>query len=202
MAERIEIPGDPSGVNYDEQEKAEDIRYIGLTAKKRLHPRLLISPFLDSSSVTAEAEINNFILETASESVEEKYQVVQTFGPDFIFFYGSKPRIFTYTGKLFNTEDKPWKEDWQKAWDRQFPTNTGTEQLSSISGTNLILNGAIARLEYDGLSRNVISGSANGIAVQVREGYLTSLEIQTDSRNQNVCNFRFSMFITNAFTEE
>lgn len=197
---------------------ASDIRYTGIIPKKKFHPRLLIRKFRSTPSMVGGLpdgdilELDNFILESAQEGVAEKFQIVQTFGPDFIFFYGRKPRIFTYSGRLFNTQEKAWKNDWQRAWDRDKPiVSSGFNQRSILSGTNLVLNGAIARLEYDGSSGTDVAGVglsnigltnpiAQDTAIIVREGYLLSLDIQLDSKAPNSAMFKFSMFITNLMT--
>jgi hypothetical protein len=206
MAERIELVGSAQGDPDKERADTNDIRYVGIIAKKRVHPRLLIRGYRTGTTlgVGSALEFDNFILETAVEPVEEKYQIVQTFGPDFIFFYGSKPRIFTYSGKLFNTADKPWKTDLQRAWDRITPSGMGSSgQTGVLSGTNTIINGGIARLEYDGAESYAVGGSTEagnpGTSILIREGYLISFETQTDSRSPNACTFRFSMFVTSAF---
>lgn len=241
MAYRIVVKPNQFSVS-DARDDSEDIRYRGIVPKPRTHPRLIVRQ-LRSVAVTASGvntlsdqptiiELDNFILETAHEPVEEKYQIVQTFGPDFIFLYGSRPRIFTYAGKLFNTMDKPWKSDWQRAWDRQTPkattfpsTNspgildpytgaqsTVDDQKAILSGTNVVINGGIARLEYDGSFSNLEQSPPNGyrsvldstsetqkgFGVLVREGYIIYFETQSSSANQNYVNFKFSMFVTNS----
>src|SRR5207237_24160 len=81
-------------------------------------------------------EFNNFILTDADEEVEEKYQIVQTFGPDFIFLYGTKPRIFTYAGVLYDTTEKPWAAEWQRAWDKATVDYGDSGFLTAPGGTD------------------------------------------------------------------
>lgn len=234
MSERIRVVSGWNGTFgswYAQESDNQDVRYTGIVEKQRFHPRLLIRKFradpqLPQGWGPQPLVFDNFVLETVDEAVEEKYQIVQTFGPDFIFFYGSKPRIFHYSGRLFNTADKPWKNDWQRAWDRKvFTPGTGMQPVNNevgtdnqrgiLSGTNVVLNGGIARLEYDGSIR-YSSAAADPIgslnlgfpndsvgemdraqAVIVREGYLLNFHINMNSTIPNTCNFKFSMFITN-----
>ena len=209
MSERIfvsslNLPSSPdrfSGKAYDEQENSiVDARYVGIEVKKRLHPRLIIKKFrtIQGSPFTGlnEIQFDNFILETAAESVEEKYQIIQTFGPDFLFLFGPRPRVFSYSGRLFNTEDKPWKDELQAAWDRSipvidsYPTDEKHEdkQRGILSGTNVILTGGITRLEYD-----------NGSFAISREGYLLKFTTALTSNSQNSCPFSMDLFITSKF---
>lgn len=203
-----------------------DVRYIGLVNKPRLHPRLLIRAFRNVNlgvgglnAAGANIQFDNFILTNADEEVEEKYQIVQTFGPDFLFLYGPKPRIFTYSGVLFNTTEKPWTTDWQWAWDNSVPAQPGTgfspiqgsTQRGILSGTNTILNGGIARLEYDGSFGYQVSGVINPSSIAggsivgsdtrntlcVREGYIIKMSIRKSGDRPNAASFQLVMLVTN-----
>jgi hypothetical protein len=147
-------------------------------------------------------EFNNFILTDADEEVEEKYQIVQTFGPDFIFLYGPRPRIFTYAGVLYDTVEKPWAAEWQRAWDNivpvygsaGFPASGGVDtQRGIMSATNVIINGGIARLEYGGSSL----GGDPTTQTMVREGYIIKMAIKRSGDRPNSASFQLAMLVTN-----
>jgi hypothetical protein len=216
MSDRI-YAGSPH-LNVDAQYNEDtDPRYIGvIKPKRRLHPRLLIRKFRSTNlgitplQATPIIEYNNFILTDAMESVEEKFQVVRTFGPDFLFLFGPAPRVFTYSGILYNTQDKPWKDSWQRAWDRQIPNQAAAPANNSVpdsqrgilSGTTVLTHGGIARLEYDGSSSTsgpggILLPEDNPNTLVVREGYIIKFEIRSSSRTQNMSQFSLSMFITN-----
>lgn len=225
MSDRIYVGGSNFSV-AQQQDSLQNIRFDGLEPKQRLHPRLIIRKFRQVTGGMAFSpvfELHNFILEEAIEDVEEKFNIVQTFGPDFVFLLGPKPRIFSYSGSLFNTFDRPWKNDWQRSWDRrpnqinQSPPPLSNDiraspdtQRALLSGTNVVLAGGIARLEYDG-STGVIDPTTNimqpvfafgdeagrAAAVNVREGYLIKLSVRISGNRPNACSFNFAMIVTN-----
>lgn len=230
MSERIFIRSEALGQNQlntgTQLLAEEDVRYSGLTNKPRLHPRLIIRKFRRTATQTNDLgdnqmlEFHNFILTDADEDVEEKYQITETFGPDFLFLYGPKPRVFTYSGVLYNTTEKPWVMEWQRAWDRSvpivtsYPTDSGTDsQRGILSGTNVVINGGIARLEYDGsygFARSIGGGtlidpSGSGSPVgtnpnnvlSVREGYIIKLAIRRSGDRPNAASFQLVMLVTN-----
>jgi hypothetical protein len=222
--------------NMGTQSNADiDIRYSGIVDKPRFHPRLLIRKFRNTALLSSTAvestpiiELNNFILTEADEEVEEKFQIVQTFGPDFVFFYGPRPRILSYSGVLYNTSEKPWATEWQRAWDTAAPNQTGfpfsgddptqeqikgsqDTQRSILSGTNVVLQGGIARLEYDGcygaaqgdttidpvpFGGTTINTNPNNVLL-VREGYILKFAIRRRGDSPNAATFNLSMLITN-----
>lgn len=224
MSERIFIGGNRFSPD-DQDASLDDIRYTGVQPKRRLHPRLIVRKFRQVSggmALTPIVEFHNFILEEMDEPVEEKFFICQTFGPDFAFLYGPRPRIFSYSGRLYNCADKPWKNDWQRAWDRRpdqlvqagFPNSNDLSsnadgQRGVLSGTNVLLVGGITRLEYDGWTGSLDStgliqpafsyGNEEGraSAVIVREGYLIRLQIRLHAMSPNGCPFGFSMIVTN-----
>lgn len=225
MSDRIFVGGSNFSVSQ-QRDSLANIRYDGLEPKQRLHPRLIVRKFRQVNGGMAQSpilELHNFILEEALEDVEEKFQIVQTFGPDFVFFFGPKPRIFTYAGKLFNTFDRPWKNDWQRSWDRRpnqiiqagFPGSNDIRsnpdgQRAVLSGTNVVLAGGIARLEYDGSTGTVDAfnlmqpnfgfsdEAGRAAAVNVREGYLIKFQVKLSGLTPNSVPFSFSMIVTNS----
>lgn len=207
MSERIFVSSNNNVATQNSS--VADIRYSGVVAKQRLHPRLIIRKYrktnLSSSSLqdnpTSTMEFNNFILTDADEEVEEKYQIVQTFGPDFIFLYGPKPRIFTYAGVLYDTIEKPWAAEWQRAWDNVqpvygnsgFTTSGGADtQKGIMAATNVIINGGIARLEYGG---SALAGDPS-TQTMVREGYIIKMSIKRSGDRPNSASFQLAMIVT------
>jgi hypothetical protein len=225
MAERIYVGGSNFSVSQQDN-SLQNIRFDGLEPKRRLHPRLIVRKFRQVTggmAISPIVEFHNFILEDAVEDVEEKFNIVQTFGPDFVFLLGPKPRIFSYSGTLYNSFDRPWKNDWQRAWDRrpnqivQAPPPLSNDirsapdaQRGILSGTNVVLAGGIARLEYDGSvgtldSNNLMQPvfgfsdeAGRAAAVNVREGYLVKLSIRLSGNRPNAASFSFAMIVTNS----
>ena len=89
-------------------------------------------PLIDSSSavdvngIGQSTEYSNFILQGMQEQRVEKQQIVETFGEDYIFFFGERPRIYTFNALLLNTRNFNWKSEW---WKNYEDTLRGTKLL-------------------------------------------------------------------------
>jgi len=100
-------------------------------------------PLLDSSSPVQDGGIgkstaySNFILTQVQEARTEKQQIVETFGEDFIFFFGERPRTLNIQGVLINTNDFNWKSEFWENWEKH------------MRGTRLLENNARMYLYFD-----------------------------------------------------
>jgi len=112
--------------------------------------------------------IREFFLTGVREDTSEKFQIVQTFGTDYIFFFNRKPLIYTINGIFYNTEDKQWRNKFKNNYDSLF---RGTQL---VKGRNKLV------FTYDDV---------------VRHGYLLNLSYTTESSNPNAVPFTFSMFV-------
>lgn len=66
-------------------------------------------PLLDSGSMGGKAKgYTNFILQAVTEARMEKHQIVETFGEDYIFFFGEQPRFLDCQAVLINSNDFNW----------------------------------------------------------------------------------------------
>ncbi len=113
----------------------------------------------------------NFILQSVSDSREEKSQIVETFGIPYIFFYGQRPHIIEVQAILINTLDFNWEAEFWENYDRY------------LRGTKCVEMGARVYLFYDD---NIV------------EGYMmrASANKQAMDRGQQVA-MQFSMLLTN-----
>lgn len=81
-------------------------------------------PIFNSSSPNVEDGIGksayyaNFLLQGIEDQRMEKQNVVETFGEDFIFFFGERPRFINVTGMLINSADFNWKNEWWENYER------------------------------------------------------------------------------------
>ena len=66
------------------------------------------------------AKFADFLLQSASEVTQERYQLLETFGDTIGFFYGTRPKIYQYSGVLINTSDYPWRDNWKWQYEEQF----------------------------------------------------------------------------------
>jgi len=115
------------------------------------------------------AKYAEFLLQSANEVSQEKYQLVETFGDTVAFFFGTRPKIYQYSGVLLNTADYPWRDDWKNNYEETF------------RGTRCVENKKRAYLTYDYV---------------LREGYILGMNIGQISASPNNVDFNFTMFIT------
>ena len=74
---------------------------------------------VDSSAPGGHSQANhNFLLQAVTQTRTEKAQIVETFGDNFVFFYGEKPTILQCAGALMNTRDFNWKNEWLRNYDK------------------------------------------------------------------------------------
>lgn len=111
----------------------------------------------------------SFLVQSVSETRVEKSQVVETFGEDFLFLFGERPKSITVQGILMNTRDFNWKSEFLENYD------------NFLRGTKLLENDARAYLSYDDV---------------MVEGYLLTNSVQFDSESPTHANFTFEMFVT------
>ena len=90
-----------------------------------------------SGTIGQSLEYSNFILQSVQEQRMEKSQIVETFGEDYIFFFGERPRIYTFSAILINSRNFNWKSEWWKNY----------EDL--LRGTKLLERNARMYIYYD-----------------------------------------------------
>lgn len=133
-------------------------------------------PLIDSSSSTAtdnigqSIEYSNFILQGMQEQRVEKQQVVETFGEDYIFFFGERPRIYTFNALLMNTRNFNWKSEWWKNYE------------DTLRGTKLLERNARMYLYFDDI---------------VIEGYMLQAQATQTVDDPYKLPLTFSVFCTN-----
>lgn len=112
---------------------------------------------------------SSFIVQSISESREEKQQLVPTFGDDYAYYYGQRPRMITVNAIL------PHAENFQ--WNQEFWTN----YENTLRGTRLVDKDARVYLYVDR---------------QVYEGYMVSADTTRSADNQHIVQLRFTMHVT------
>lgn len=131
-------------------------------------------PIFDSSSSESTDGIGystryaNFILQQVQEQRVEKQQIVETFGEDYIFFFGERPRIMTFSGVLMNTRDFNWKNEFLENYERY------------LRGTRLVEQNARLYLYFDDL---------------VIEGYLIQSMVNYAADMPYHVQFQFQMYV-------
>ena len=111
----------------------------------------------------------NFIISDWARHDTEKMQIVETFGEDYLYFFGRSPTAYSFGGYLLNTNDFPWVSNWYYNYGRY------------LRGSRLAEMKARAYLY---LEESVISG------------YFTSVEISISAANPHLVHFSTMMLVT------
>lgn len=115
----------------------------------------------------------NYILQSVSESRDEKLQLLETFGQAYGFFFGERPRVVQFSGLLVNTADFNWRSEWWANYEAVF------------RGTKLVEKNARLYITYDDI---------------VIEGYMLNANTgQQAEANPNLVTLNFSMWVTGYF---
>lgn len=111
-----------------------------------------------------------FILGGVQEGHTERSQIVETFGDFYVFFYGERPPIYTFTGTLINTKSANWVSDFMYFYNNFF------------RGTKCVELKARLIITYQG--RQV-------------EGFILNTGTSTQAENQNIAQVSFQVVVTN-----
>ena len=110
----------------------------------------------------------DFTLQQVVESRSEKMQMVETFGEDYVFFYGERPRVLQCSGVLVNTEDFNWRAEFWWNYDRY------------LRGSKLVESNSIAYLTWEDV---------------IVQGYLFNANAVDSAQNPHQIPFSFSMLV-------
>ena len=121
-----------------------------------------------NSSAVDLFETTNFVLQAVSETDAEKTQIIDNFGVPQIFMFGRRPRVYTYSGYLWNNKKNNWKNEFRVLYDKY------------LRGTSCVENGIKCLLTYDR---------------SVRSGYMLNFSMNQMSDLEMAVSFNFSMFI-------
>jgi hypothetical protein len=73
-----------------------------------------------------------FFLTGVDAPRSERYQVVETFGDWYVFFYGERPPIYTFSGVLLNTQNYNWLNEFDFFYDSFLRGTAATRNVSRI----------------------------------------------------------------------
>lgn len=124
---------------------------------------------IDQEDISFSPIYSNFLLQSVSESVAEKSQIVETFGPAFVFFFGTRPRMIGVQGVLLNSADFNWKNEFWYNYENY------------LRGTRLVASDTIVHLSYD------------DVTVM---GYIISADAEIVADPQEYVTFRFQMLVS------
>ena len=112
----------------------------------------------------------DWLLAGVQEDRAEKTQIVETFGETFLYAYGQRSRVLSFSGILLNTVDYNWRAIFWENWDTYF------------RATRLIQNDARMYISFDDI---------------LVEGYPLNATAQQSAGDSNQLNFQFTFFVTN-----
>jgi len=128
-------------------------------------------PLVTSSYLGGEGPAyTNFILQSVSEQRQEKSQIVETFGEDYIFFFGERPRMLAVDAVLLNSFDFNWEAEFWENYNLY------------LRGTKCAELGARVYLFYDD---NIV------------EGYMMGAQASKSSQIPMQVTMSFTMVLTN-----
>jgi hypothetical protein len=110
-----------------------------------------------------------FFLQNVQEGHTERSQIVETFGEFYVFFYGERPPVYTFTGTLLNTRDANWYGDFQFYYENY------------LRGTKSVEQQAVIRLTYQG--RQI-------------EGFILNTQSSTNAELHNGASVTFQVLVT------
>jgi len=125
----------------------------------------------NSSKVGSHSTVSaNFVIRQINEARQEKYQLLETFGETFGFFFGERPRILQFSGSLVSTPDFNWHSEWWHNYEHVY------------RGTRLVQQDARMYIQFDN---------------KVVEGYMLDANTQSVADpNPNFVSLSFSFWVT------
>jgi hypothetical protein len=128
-------------------------------------------PVMDSSfrDGLAHGGYTNFILQSVQEQRMEKHQIVETFGDNYVFFFGESPRFLDCTAMLVSTNDFNWRAEWWENYENHW------------RGTKLVEQGARCYMAWDDI---------------VVEGYMIQAAASETSEQPYTVQIQFRFFVT------
>lgn len=125
---------------------------------------------VNSSTDSGFSRVNhNFIIGSMNLSFQEKQQIVQTFGQNYVFFFGQQPTVLAVQGFLMHGTESNHKNEFIHNYQMY------------LRGTQCVKNKARVYLYCDDI---------------LTEGYIMNCSISQDAQNPRMCQFAFSMLLT------
>lgn len=125
-------------------------------------------PFGGSPSFEILFQTNRFLLSDVQESDMERMALIETFGDPYIYMFGSRARVWSYSGTLMDTMGLNWLNEWRVAYQKWVKGSRSTKMR------------ARAVLCYDDV---------------VREGVIVSSGISKSVASPGTAQFSFQMFV-------
>lgn len=131
--------------------------------------KTLVNTSHTSTTDFMSSSTSNLIIQSVSESREEKQQIVQTFGEDFVYFFGERPVMTRFTAILPDSVEFQYAAEFWRNYERV------------LRGTSLVTRNLRA---YVSVGRKVY------------EGYLVSASTQRQADQPRVIQLTFTLYTT------
>lgn len=141
----------------------------GSNRKHKVNPGDKDEDFFKVGNKRATDVYSNFFIQSVQEERAEKQQILETFGEPFIFLFGERARMVTFSGILLNTFDFNWEGEWWHNYDQY------------LRGTKCVENDARIFLSFE---ETLVTG------------YIIGSSANKNAQERNWVNFQFTMFIT------
>lgn len=135
------------------------------------------APAQDSGGYAKSNRNTNFFVTQISHVDSEKFQIVETFGDDYVFFFGRRPFMLQVSGVLMNTADFNWKSEWLQNYE------------TYLRGTKCVENRCRVHFRVD---------------ERLYSGYIVNTQTQDTAETTNATMFGFQMLVysqTDLYTE-
>lgn len=113
---------------------------------------------------------SNLLIQNVQETRQEKSQIVQTFGEDYVYFFGERPTQVQFSAQLLDTSDFQWHQEW---W---------MNYAEALRGTKLVDKNSRVYLEIDDV---------------MFEGYILTATTSRVADDHHRVTLSFSMLVTN-----
>ena len=114
-------------------------------------------PILDKIGTSYFGIFKNFCLTGFNEPRAESFNLVKTFGREWVaFFFGENPRIYEYNGHFLDYYNYPHYEEFVRAYDEYL---RGTKCIENGMTMSLSYNGRIVRGYIIGMTTGKVSGT-------------------------------------------
>ena len=124
------------------------------------------------NSVYGKPSTSNLIVQRVDETRQEKQQIIETFGEDFVYYYGQRPRMLQVNAILPDSLDFQYAQEFWTNYDR------------ALRGTKLVTRDARVFLD---------------VAGQIFEGYLHTAQTTRSADQPRLIQLNFTMYITHSY---
>lgn len=143
--------------------------YASLTVTNPYGSETSKSPLVNSSTPSGKSSYTtNFLIQSISESRQEKAQPVPTFGDTFYYFFGQQPVQIQVSAILLNAENFEWELEWWHNYSK------------SLRGTKLVDYNRRVALQYESTKIT---------------GFISTCSIQKNANSPMESNLSFTMFV-------